>query len=222
MENIQLLKKDLEVVYMTDPIDEYMLQSMTEYDGTQFMSVTREGLKIDDNEEARLAKYKEDFAELTSWMQATLGDKVAKVTIGNRILHSPMVIVTGQYGWSANMERIMSSQTFAAARDVSHLKSRKTLELNPLHPIIRELKERVATSPEDEQVKDMVGLMWDAALLQSGFAMDAPDQFAARVHKLVGENLKVDPTAIVEEEEFETPSASSTNTAEEELLHEEL
>jgi len=224
----RLLKRDLEVVYMVDPVDEYLLQPLTEYDGTQFMSVTKEGLKIDERDEERLAKYQEEFRQFTTWMQSTLGnERVNKVTVSNRIANTPMVIVTGQYGWSANMERIMSGQTFANSKETQHLKSKKTLEINPLHPIISTMKNKVAADPDDEKLKEYAILLWDATLLQSGFMMDHPEQFAARVHKIVGGGLNVDPNAPIPEEE-ELPELESTETetesggAEEEVLHEEL
>jgi len=220
----KLLKKDLEVVYMVDPVDEYLLQPLTEYDGTQFMSVTKEGLKIDESEEAKLERYKEEFKPLTSWLQSTLGpDRVIKVTVSNRIATSPMIIVTGQYGWTANMERIMSGQTFANTRDTSHLKSKKTLEINPLHPLIRELKERVEKDPEEPQLKEVTELLWDACLLQSGFMMDKPDDFAKRIHRVSSLTLGVDPSApLAEEEETAATGGGEETTDDSEHLHEEL
>jgi heat shock protein beta len=220
----RLLKKGLEVVYMVDPVDEYLLQPMTEYDGTQLMSVTKEGLKIDDNEEKRLERYKEEFKPLITWMQSTLGsDRVSKVTVSNRVASSPMVIVTGQYGWSSNMERIMAGQTFANAKEHSHLKSKKTLEINPLHPIIRELKERVASNGGGEDEKTVIELLWDAALLQSGFVHENPADFAKRIHRLSSVTLKVDPDAVIEEETIEDePTTAGGAAADEEINHEEL
>ena len=223
----RLLKKDLEVVYMVDPVDEYLLQPMTEYEGTKLMSVTKEGLKIDEGEEKRLERYKTEFKPLTDYLLTTLGsERVSKVTVSNRVASSPMVIVTGQYGWSSNMERIMSGQTFGNVREAQHLKSKKTLEINPLHPIIRTLQERVVAGEGDSaEVKQVVELLWDASLLQSGFVHDNPTDFAKRIHRLSSVALKIDPEAQVEEE-VEEVGSEETNAGgaadEEDVNHEEL
>jgi len=222
----RLLKKDIEVVYMVDPVDEYLLQPMTEYEGTKLMSVTKEGLKIDEGEEKRLERYKTEFKPLTDYLSTTLGsERVSKVTVSNRVASSPMVIVTGQYGWSSNMERIMSGQTFANAKEAQHLKSKKTLEINPLHPIIRTLQERVVAGEGDSaQLKQVVELLWDASLLQSGFVHDNPTDFAKRIHRLSSVALKIDPEAqLAEEQEDDISETSAAGEAgEDEVNHEEL
>ena len=223
----RLLKKDIEVVYMVDPVDEYLLQPMTEYEGTKLMSVTKEGLKIDEGEEKRLERYKTEYKPLTDYLLTTLGsERVNKVTVSNRVASSPMVIVTGQYGWSSNMERIMSGQTFGNVKEAQHLKSKKTLEINPLHPIIRTLQERVVAGEGDSaEVKQVVELLWDASLLQSGFVHDNPTDFAKRIHRLSSVALKIDPEAAVAEEaeeEFSETSAAGETAEEDEVNHEEL
>ena len=227
----RLLAKDLEVVYMVDPVDEYLLQPMTEYDGTQLMSVTKEGLKIDEGEEKRLERYKEEFKPLTQWLLTALGsERVGKVTVSNRVASSPMVIVTGQYGWSSNMERIMSGQTFANMKDHQHLKSKKTLEINPRHPIIRQLRQRVVDGQAGEEEQSVVELLWDACLLQSGFLHENPTDFARRIHRLSSVALKVDPDAKIEDEEPYDEADSSADAdsglgsmmEDEEINHEEL
>ena len=221
----RLLKKDLEVVYMVDPVDEYLLQPMTEYEGTKLMSVTKEGLKIDEGEEKRLERYKTEFKPLTDYLLTTLGsERVSKVTVSNRVASSPMVIVTGQYGWTSNMERIMSGQTFGNIRDAQHLRSKKTLEINPLHPIIRTLQERVVAGEGDSaEVKQVVELLWDASLLQSGFVHDNPTDFARRIHRLSSVALKIDPEAPVAEEVEEASDAGAEGEeGGDEVNHEEL
>jgi heat shock protein beta len=227
----KLNARGLEVIYMIDPLDEYLVQSMTEFEGTTLMSVTKEGLKLDDSDKDKLAKQKEEFKDLTSWLQGVYGDKVEKVVVSNRINKSPMVLVTGQYGWSANMERIMHAQTFANAQDASWLHSKKTLEINPFHPIIKELKTKTSADPSDKSLTDLAMLLYDAALLQSGFAMKEPNDFASRIHRVVSNGLDVDPNAqsdaepADEEEESSTPEStddSANNAGGDEPEHEEL
>jgi len=202
-------------------VDEYLLQPLTEYEGTTLMSVTKEGLKISDDDESKLAAYASQFKPLTTWLQKELGhDRVHKVVVSNRIANSPMVIVTGQYGWSSNMERIMSGQTFANTKETQHLKSKKTLEINPLHPLIIELQKRVeATDGEgDAALKEVLELLWDASLLQSGFIHDKPKDFASRIHRLTAHSLNVDPDAPLAEDTISVSTESSDDSG----SHEEL
>jgi len=201
----RLNKKGLEVVYMTDPLDEYLMQSLTEFDNKQFQSVTKDGLKFgdDDSEKDRLAKQKEEFKDLTTWLQGVYGDKVEKVVISNRIAKSPCVLVTGQYGWSANMERIMKAQTFANADEARFMFSKKTMEINPYHPIIKQLKERVNEDSSDRALTNLAHLLYDQAVLVSGFQPNDPADFAARIQQVVSAELKVDPDAPIEEPEEE-------------------
>jgi heat shock protein beta len=206
----KLNARGLEVVYMVDPLDEYLVQSMSEFEGTQLTSVTKEGLKLDSDDKDRLAKYKEDFKDLCSWLQGIYGAKVEKVVVSNRIAKSPMVVVTGQYGWSANMERIMGAQTFAKADEATWLHSKKTLEINPFHPIIKELKSKVAANGEDKSLPDLAQLLYDAALLQSGFSMKEPNDFATRIHRVVSSGLDVDPNAEPDQEPEEEETTEET------------
>jgi len=209
----KLVKKGFEVVFMVDPLDEYLVQSLTEFDGTNLMSITKEGLKLGDDDKERLDKYKEEFKPLTEWLKSTYGSKVEKVVVSNRIAKSPMVLVTGQYGWSSNMERIMAAQTFANAQDASHMLSKKTLEINPLHPIIRELKAKSEADPADKIVIDLANLLYDATLLQSGFVHKEPNDFATRIHRVVATGLNLDPNAEADEEEEDTTTETESESA---------
>jgi len=218
-------------VYMVDPLDEYLVQSLSEFDGTTLMSITKEGLKLDDDEKDRLEKYKEEFKPLTDWLKTTYGSKVEKVTVSNRIAKSPMVLVTGQYGWSSNMERIMAAQTFANNQDSSYMLSKKTLEINPLHPIIKELKAKVESDPSDKTFIDLANLLYDATLLQSGFVHKEPNDFATRIHRVVSTGLNLDPNAEAEDEpepeekeetEAETEKSSEEDSSSGSHDHEEL
>lgn len=214
----RLTKKGYEVLYMTDPLDEYVVQTLTEFDGNQLQSVTKEGLKLGD--EAKADKYKEKFEPLTTWLKSVYGTKVEKVSISNRLANSPCVLVTGQYGWSANMERIMKAQTFADASKQAYMTSKKTLEINPRHPMIKELATKSSENPDDPGLRDLANLLFDAALIQSGFSMENVEEFASRIHRVVSVGLDVDPSAQVEEE-AEEPAATEAEGEEPEAEAEE-
>merc|ERR1711934_32223 len=135
-------KKGIEVLYYTDPIDEYAMPQLTEFKGFQFMGANKENLKFDDDEaeEKKIKKLGETHKKLTDWIKETLGSKVEKAVVSNRLLETPAIIVSSQYGWSTNMERIMKAQTMGSNDKANSMTSQKTLEVNPAHPIVRELK----------------------------------------------------------------------------------
>merc|ERR1719473_1005216 len=200
-------KKGLEVIYLTDPIDEYAVQNLTEFDGKRLMSVTKEGLKFGDEDENQTEKklelYKEKFEDLTAWMSEIYGDKIEKVKISTRIESTPVVLVSSQYGYSANMERIMRNQAFADPKRGSFMASKKTMEINPRHPIVTSLLSRVSEDKEDEQAKNLAWLLYDTALLNSGFSMDDPRGFAVRMYELMKSGLDLESLDL--EEEIEVP-----------------
>jgi molecular chaperone HtpG len=192
----RLRKKNLEVLYMIDPIDEYMMQQLKEYDGKKFVAVTKEGLKIDetDEEKKKFEELKSQFESLCKVIKEVLGDKVEKVTISERIVQSPCVLVTGEYGWSANMERIMKAQALRDNSLSTYMTSKKTLELNPTHPIVAELKKKADADKSDKTVKDLIWLIFETALIGSGFSLDDPNAFASRIHRMIKLGLSIDDT----------------------------
>lgn len=139
-----LKKKGLEVLYMVDPIDEYVIQQLKEYDGKKLRNCSKEGLELDDSEEAKkkLEEQKAEFEPLCKLIKETIGDKIEKVIVGQRLDESPCVLVTSEYGWSANMQRIMQAQALRDASMSTYMISKKTMEINPENAIIRELKKR--------------------------------------------------------------------------------
>merc|ERR1711998_74207 len=143
---------------MTDSIDEYAVQHLTEYEGKRLINATREGLKLDETslEKKRGEKYTEMFKPLLDYMKETLGKRVEKVTISQHLVNSPVLVVSADYGWTAQMEKVMKSQAFADQSKFEFMKSKRMFELNPRHPIIVELNERVTASKDDESVADMV------------------------------------------------------------------
>ena len=188
-----LKKKGLEVLYLVDPIDEYMVQQMKDYDDKKLKSVTKEGLDLDETEEEKKKQEEEKakFEPLCKLMKDILGDKVEKVVLSNRIDESPCVLVTSEYGWSANMERIMKAQALRDSSTSSYMVSKKTLELNPRHQIVDELRKKAEVDQSDKTVKDLVWLMYETAILTSGFSLDEPQNFASRIHRMIKLGLSI-------------------------------
>ncbi|NP_001311945.1 endoplasmin homolog precursor [Nicotiana tabacum] len=205
----RLTKKNYEVIFFTDPVDEYLMQYLMDYEDHKFQNVSKEGLKLGKDSKAK--ELKESFKELTKWWKGALAsDNVDDVKISNRLADTPCVVVTSKYGWSANMERIMQSQTLSDASKQAYMRGKRVLEINPRHPIIKELRERVVKDPEDESVKQTAQLMYQTALLESGFLLNDPKDFASRIYSSVKSSLNVSPDAAVEEEEdVEEPEAET-------------
>merc|ERR1712224_751124 len=189
----KLRKIGYEVIYMIDPIDEYCVGQLKEYDGHKLECITKEGLKLDGTEEdiKRKEELKVNFDSLCSSIKEILGDKVEKVVISDRLVDSPCVLVTGEYGWSANMERIMKAQALRDNTMGTYMSSRKTLEINPENPIICELRKRTEEDKGDKTVKDLVLLLFETALLSSGFSLDEPKSFANRIHRMINLGLSI-------------------------------
>jgi len=199
----RLRKKDLEVLYYVDPIDEYAMPQLTEFKGFQFMGANKENLKFDDDEaeEKKLKKLQETHKKLTDWLKETLGSKVEKAVVSNRLLETPAIIVSSQYGWSTNMERIMKAQTMGNQDRSNAMVSQKTLEINPHHPVMQILLERVkeGNGDLDEASVEYADLMFNMAILNSGFIVENPMDLTEPLEKLIKVGFGLSRDAPIEE-----------------------
>nr|BAJ78983.1 heat shock protein 90 [Penaeus japonicus] len=187
-------KRGFEVIYMTEPIDEYCVQQLKEYDGKQLVSVTKEGLELPEDEEEK-KKYEEQktkFENLCKVMKDILDKRVEKVVVSNRLVTSPCCIVTSQYGWTANMERIMKAQALRDTSTMGYMAAKKHLEINPDHSIIETLKQKADADKNDKSVKDLVMLLFESSLLSSGFSLEDPGVHASRIYRMIKLGLGID------------------------------
>jgi len=187
-------KKGFEVLYLVDPIDEYAVQQLKEYDGKKLVCVTKEGLELpeDDEEKKRQEELKAEFEELCKVIKEILDKKVEKVTVSNRLVGSPCCIVTSTYGWSANMERIMKAQALRDTSTMGYMAAKKHLEINPDNQIMVALKKKVDVDKNDKSIKDLITLLYETALLSSGFSLESPQDHASRIHRMIKLGLGVD------------------------------
>jgi len=195
----KLKKKGYEVLFMVDPLDEYVVQQLPEFDGKKLQSATKD-LPIDSKDKKSQEKLEEENKDVLKWLKDTYGSKVEKVTVSTKLTSSPCAVTTGQYGYTANMERIMRAQTFSDNANKEHMIAKKTLEINPRHPIIKEIAAKAKEDPNDKALADLANMMLDSALLVSGFVLDNPQDLSARLNRVLASGLKVDPDALAEEE----------------------
>lgn len=190
----RVTKRGFEVLYMTEPIDEYAVQQLKEYEGKTLVSVTKEGLELPEDEEEK-KKFEEQTAKfegLCKVMKDILDKKVEKVAISKRLVASPCCVVTSQYGWTANMERIMKAQALRDTSTMGYMAAKKHLELNPDHPIIETLRQRAEADKNDKSIRDLVFLLFETSLMSSGFSLEDPKIHADRIYRMIKLGLGID------------------------------
>ncbi|XP_078593575.1 heat shock protein HSP 90-alpha-like [Branchiostoma floridae x Branchiostoma japonicum] len=199
----RVTKRGFEVLYMVEPIDEYAVQQLKEYDGKKLVSVTKEGLELPEEEEEkkRREELKAKFEPLCKVMKDILDKKVEKVVVSNRLVSSPCCIVTSQYGWSANMERIMKAQALRDNSSLGYMAAKKHLEINSEHPIIDSLREKADADKNDKSVKDLCMLLYETSLMASGFTLEDPQVHAGRIYRMIRLGLGIDEEETPAEED---------------------
>lgn len=190
----RVTKRGFEVLYMVEPIDEYCVQQLKEYEGKNLVSITKEGLELpeDEEEKKKFEEAKAKFENLCKLIKEILDKKVEKVTVSNRLVQSPCCIVTSQYGWSANMERIMKAQALRDTSTMGYMAAKKHLEINPDHSIMEQLRQKADAERNDKSVRDLVMLLYETALLSSGFSLEDPSTHASRIHRMIKLGLGID------------------------------
>merc|ERR1712196_290784 len=195
----KLLAKDIEIIFMTDSVDEYTVQHLTEFEGKRLINASREGLKLEegDKDKKREEKYKEMFKPLLDYVKESLGKKVEKVSVSKHLVKSPVVVLSADYGWTAQMEKVMKSQAFADQSKFEFMKSKRMFEVNPRHPMVIELNARVKDGKADDEVKDMVVSLYLSAVVASGYNLTPEDatEFSERVTRMVTTSLGVEKDA---------------------------
>merc|ERR1712196_116788 len=222
----KLLAKDIEIIFMTDSVDEYTVQHLTEFEGKRLINASREGLKLEegDKEKKREDLYKEQFKPLLDYIKEVVGKKVEKVQISKHLVNSPVVVLSADYGWTAQMEKVMKSQAFADQSKFEFMKSKRMFEINPRHPLIIELNARVKDGKADDDVKDMVTSLYLSGVISAGYTLSPEDasDFSERVGRMVTTSLGVEKDAeLAPELEIEDEPEEEEKEEEEEEKEEE-
>merc|ERR1712100_923704 len=235
------LKKDLEVLMISDHLDEPCIQKLADYEGKKFVSIQKADVKLDESEDEkkRFTKIKDMYKPLTDWWKEKLTDltekgamkdagvKVEKVEISKRLTESPVVVVTSQFGYSAQQEKVMKAQAFQSKDQIGMMAGRKTLEVNPNHPVVTDLLSKIKANKEDTAAMDTALVLFQTAMIESGYDVSDPTSLVNRVYRLMSKELGVDPDAplteveIPEEEEEEAEEEDSDASESEDDKNEE-
>ncbi|XP_050247826.1 heat shock protein 90-6, mitochondrial isoform X2 [Quercus robur] len=205
----RLLEKDLEVLFLVDPIDEVAIQNLKAYKEKNFVDISKEDLDLGDKNEEKDKEIKQEFGQTCDWIKKHLGDKVASVQISNRLSSSPCVLVSGKFGWSANMERLMKAQAAGDTSSLDFMRGRRVFEINPEHPIIRNLNAACKSNPNDEDAQKAIDLLYDAALVSSGYTPENPAQLGGKIYEMMDIALSGKWSTPIE---VQHPGAISNNT----------
>lgn len=216
----RLLKKGYEVIYLTEPVDEYCIQALPEFDGKRFQNVAKEGIKFDESDKAKEKReaLEKDYEPLTTWLKdKALKDKIEKAILSQRLTNSPCALVASQYGWSGNMERIMKAQAYQTGKDIStnyYASQKKTLEINPKHPLIKQMLKRVNSDAEDQTAADLAVVLFETATLRSGYQLADTKAYGDRIERMLRLSLNVDPDEQIEDEPEEEPAEGDSEDKE--------
>jgi len=222
-------KKDLEVLMLSDHLDEPCIQKLADYEGKKFVSIQKADVKLDETEEEkkRFTKVKDMYKPLTDWWKDTLttltekgamkeaGVKVEKVEVSKRLTDSPVVVVTSQFGYSAQQEKVMKAQAFQNKDQMSMMAGRKTLEVNPNHPVVIDLLSKVKANKEDAAAQDTASVLFQTALIESGYEIADPSALVNRVYRLMSKELGIDPDAPLKEVEVPADEEEEAEEADE-------
>uniref|UniRef100_A0A1A7XB59 Endoplasmin n=1 Tax=Iconisemion striatum TaxID=60296 RepID=A0A1A7XB59_9TELE len=225
----KLLKKGYEVIYLTEPVDEYCVQALPEFDGKRFQNVAKEGVKFDESEKAKEKReaLEKEYEPLTTWLKdKALKDKIEKAILSQRLTDSPCALVASQYGWSGNMERIMKAQAYQTGKDIStnyYASQKKTLEINPKHPLIKQMLSRINTDGEDQTASDLAVVLFETATLRSGYQLVDTKAYGDRIERMLRLSMNVPLDEQVEEEPEEEPEEPAEDDSEdkEEVIDED-
>merc|ERR1719491_1587216 len=223
-------KKDLEVLMLDDHLDEPCLQKLADYEGKKFVSIQKADVKLDETEDEkkRFSKLKDLYKPLTDWWKESLqeftekgamkdaGVKIEKVEVSKRLTESPVVVVTSQFGYSAQQEKVMKAQAFQNKEQLGMMSGRKTLEVNPNHPVVSDLLAKVKANKEDPAAKDTAQVLFQTALIESGFELSDASALVNRVYRLMSKELGVDPDAPLAEVEVPEEEEEAEEEEEEE------
>uniref|UniRef100_A0A7N0TEL5 Heat shock protein 90 n=1 Tax=Kalanchoe fedtschenkoi TaxID=63787 RepID=A0A7N0TEL5_KALFE len=206
----KLIEKDLEVLLLVDPIDEIAVQNLKSYKDKSFVDISKEDLDLGDKNEEKEKEIKQEFGATCDWIKKRLGDKVASVQISNRLSSSPCVLASGKFGWSANMERLMKSQNMGDTASLEFMKGRRVFEINPGHPIIQNLNAACRANPNNEEALRAIDLLYDAALVTSGFTPENPAQLGGKIYEMMNSALAGKWSVPAAEIQHEQPLAAES------------
>ncbi|XP_029521787.2 endoplasmin-like isoform X1 [Oncorhynchus nerka] len=219
----KLLKRGYEVLYLTEPVDEYCIQALPEFDGKRFQNVAKEGVKFDESDKTKEKRegLEKEYEPLTTWMKdSALKDKIEKAVLSQRLTNSPCALVASQYGWSGNMERIMKAQAYQTGKDIStnyYASQKKTLEINPKHPLIKEMLKRINDNAEDQTASDLAVVLFETATLRSGYQLADTKAYGDRIERMLRLSMNVDLNEEPEEVKADEEDEDSGATGRDEL-----
>uniref|UniRef100_A0A8C7RF60 Endoplasmin n=1 Tax=Oncorhynchus mykiss TaxID=8022 RepID=A0A8C7RF60_ONCMY len=214
----KLLKRGYEVIYLTEPVDEYCIQALPEFDGKRFQNVAKEGVKFDESDKTKEKRegLEKEYEPLTTWMKdSALKDKIEKAVLSQRLTNSPCALVASQYGWSGNMERIMKAQAYQTGKDIStnyYASQKKTLEINPKHPLIKEMLKRINDNAEDQTASDLAVVLFETATLRSGYQLADTKAYGDRIERMLRLSMNVDLNEEVRSIELSPTCKQDLNT----------